>query len=67
MNNTATQNREALARQVVRALDSGVKIVDSIAKKDDKWRAMVRPADEMVSELYAYAEQCKREDEENGE
>ena len=66
MNSTDIQNREIVALQVIRALDAGVKIVDSIARGDGEWKKRVTPADEAMKELRAFTAKCKEEYEKNG-
>jgi len=64
MNNANIQSREAFDRQIIRALDNGVKTVEDIA--NGRRSSRCRPAREALTELYAYAEKCKKEDGSNG-
>jgi hypothetical protein len=62
MNSEKIQGRNELARQIVRALDDGERIVDSIAKGDGKWKAMTVDAKKASADLHAFAEKCREGD-----
>jgi hypothetical protein len=62
MNSEETQDRNGLARQIVRALKDGERIVDSIAKGDGKWKAMTVDGRDFVKQIRAeIAEENERE------
>ena len=60
-----TISRDMLAKQVIRALDNGVKIVGDIAKGDmnGKYVSRLRPTRETIDELYKFADECRKDDE----
>jgi hypothetical protein len=61
MNSEKIQERNELARQIVRALDDGERIVDSIAKGDGKWKTMTVDGRKASADLHAFAEKCREE------
>jgi hypothetical protein len=56
------QNKSGLARQIVRAVDNGAKIADSIAKDDGNWKKITVDGRKALANLYAFAEKCEAED-----
>jgi hypothetical protein len=56
---TKVQTEDGIARQIIRAIDNGEKIVDSIAKGDGKWKTMTVDARKALADLYAFAEECE--------